>query len=165
MNKNIFTIIALLFSMVGAYAQTQTCPTGSTLVCTTNISYVYDNVGNRIARSQYCYCGAGGTGRYANPNTKDSLSTQSLTATTDVATISNIYPNPTTTQVTIEFTTAVETAVLTVSNQVGQQVASFKVSGKQTTIDLGDQAAGIYLLTLLQNEQIIATKRVVKIER
>jgi Secretion system C-terminal sorting domain len=175
--KQIFFIVITLLCVTNATAQ---CLAGETLVCTSAINYTYDAVGNRIARAQYCYCSANGGRPTANapkdstitaPNTETAKYTANAPAAKSIAsgeigkaTIGSIYPNPTTTKVTVMFTTEVQNAVLQVSNQLGQQVATYKVSGSQTTIDLSENATGIYLLTLLQNQTPIATHRVVKID-
>ena len=179
--KQIFFVLLAALSVANTYAQ---CPTGQSLICTTAINYTYDAVGNRTARAQYCYCGAPNGGRTAANAPKDSSAATQYTENAKYtertsaagsppsgelegvkigeASIAQIYPNPTTTEVTVMFTAEVQNAILQVSNQLGQQVATYKVSGSQTTIDLSAQATGVYLLTLLQNQAAIATHRVVK---
>jgi hypothetical protein len=133
-----------------------TCPVGYDIICSNQINYTYDAVGNRIARSQYCYCQAPG-GRYAN-NAPDSLKSLSdLNAKGIVA----LYPNPTSNSVTVEFATVVENATIRVSNSVGQTVATVRVSGKTAVVDLKEEPAGIYLLTLIEGDTQ-QTRRIVK---
>jgi hypothetical protein len=74
-----------------------------------------------------------------------------------------IYPNPSTGVFTISSNLPSEKEVrITVTNLLGQQIniSTSKVLGKgQTQIDLSNQSAGVYLLNIYTNDQVI-TKRI-----
>ena len=153
-----------------AEAQTQNCPSGYVLVCTSNIRYTYDAVGNRIARGQYCYCSAAtprmaqrDTTQTTTPESETALNTDANTNNTNAPTITGLYPNPTTSAVQVKFSTVLERATIAVSNQLGETIATFPVSGTEATIDLGNYPAAIYLFTL-RTGTAQQTLRVAKVE-
>jgi hypothetical protein len=159
--KILIIISTILGSIVTAAAQNFSCPPGQSLVCNNEITYGYDNVGNRILRSKYCYCAPPPQGRLAQQPAKDSAVADAVLTPRNG--IIGIHPNPTTTAVIIDFAAPIAEGTITVCNEVGQQVASFRVSGTQAVIDIANQPTGVYLFSLLLPAGIV-TRRVVKTE-
>ncbi len=60
----------------------------------------------------------------------------------------NVYPNPTTGFVTIEFEKAVDNELIQVIDTYGKKIKEFKLSGLQTELDLSDLTKGIYYLNV-----------------
>lgn len=74
----------------------------------------------------------------------------------------NIYPNPTTTNATLQFGTAVKNASLAMYNTLGQLVYSAsQISGTNYVVNSANLPAGIYTVVVLQDGQKLATKRLV----
>lgn len=72
----------------------------------------------------------------------------------------NVYPNPSTTgQVTVQFNQP-EEFTLKISNALGQTIEQIAVNGK-SSIDLNLPEAGIYMVSVLKEEKVIATNRLV----
>ena len=168
-------IIFIISLFVGnAYAQytTPTCQNGMTLQCNNYPSYQYDAAGNRTAKYNFCWCAAPPQDRVASHNNDSTQMTASPAPSrggetaADVlsgdgrASILKIFPNPTNSTVTVEFTAAT-TGTLRVSDAMGKQLGSFAVSGNTVTVDISAYPAGTYLLTLIANDRI-DTQRVVK---
>ncbi len=79
----------------------------------------------------------------------------------------NAYPNPATSQVTVQFDmanrTAGDNAQIVLTNLVGKKVCAIPVSGSngKTNIDLSNLVAGIYFYSLEVNGKIISTKKLI----
>jgi hypothetical protein len=71
----------------------------------------------------------------------------------------SVYPNPSTGTVNISAENLNETAMYYVYNAMGQMVASGEIATETTTLDLGTQANGIYLLKVISNGAV-QTKQV-----
>jgi aspartate 1-decarboxylase len=59
----------------------------------------------------------------------------------------NIYPNPATNIITIQ-TNAASFATYTITNAVGQQVQTGRISGNETVVDINELPAGVYNISL-----------------
>ena len=171
--KPIIILLISICAAVNASAQytPPTCITGTQLICNNYPSYQYDAAGNRTSMYNFCYCG-GANPRLAQQHSKDSTATTQTPENTSAAapsplgedwvgaTILRIFPNPTNSTVTVEFTAAT-TGTLRVSDAMGKQLGSFTVSGSNVTVDISAYPAGTYLLTLIATDRI-DTQRVVK---
>ena len=169
-------IIVLLLCNVAAYAQSNPCTNpDEILICVTN--FQYDAAGNRTARQEICACGvpqnrpAMRTKIAASPDPSRGGETEGASTATAPPSgelegvrsgeaILRIFPNPTSSTITVEFTAAT-TGTLRVSDAMGKQLGSFAVSGNTVTVDISAYPAGTYLLTLIANDRI-DTQRVVK---
>lgn len=58
----------------------------------------------------------------------------------------NVYPNPTTGSITIEFEKAVDNELIQVIDAYGKKIKEIKLSGLQKELDLSDLTQGIYYL-------------------
>ena len=81
--------------------------------------------------------------------------------------VANVYPNPTHSGVNVEYEVeAASTVNFTVTNALGQVVGTLKVeAGKgfnTQPIDLGDFAAGVYLIQIDKNGSERIVRKVVK---
>jgi hypothetical protein len=74
--------------------------------------------------------------------------------------ILKLYPNPTNSTITVEFT-ANTTGTLRVSDAMGKELGSFPINGNSIKVDMRAYPAGAYLLTLIANDRI-DTQRIVK---
>jgi PKD domain/Secretion system C-terminal sorting domain len=75
--------------------------------------------------------------------------------------IFSIAPNPTTGMAQILFKQVVNNAIIKILNLTGQQVfQQNNFTGNLLTIDITDQAAGVYILEVLQNEVVSRAKLV-----
>jgi Secretion system C-terminal sorting domain len=167
MRKQLYVAVSLLLLTHTAFGQ-PACPAGQILTCTNPMGFTYDEAGNRKSRSLACTCvipllPTGNNQRVADGSDPNAGTTPAVVdALQDSkATITKLYPNPTSDEVTVSFSGEVKDATLTVVSQLGEQVASFQVSGTQTTVKLSDFPAGIYLFSLT-NQQERSTMRVVK---
>ena len=163
--KLLLSLLCSLSAATAATAQLQVCLPPNTWVCTNTINYAYDAVGNRVLRSQYCYC-AGVSSRYANTKAAAD-STKAVAAATDGAaakSILAIYPNPTNSSITVEFSEAVTGARVGITNNLGQEILSVPVSGSTATIDLAAYPVGVYTVTLYDTDSRTA-RRVAKVDK
>ncbi|MFA7301963.1 MAG: T9SS type A sorting domain-containing protein [Candidatus Shapirobacteria bacterium] len=71
----------------------------------------------------------------------------------------DIYPNPVSKLVTIE--TILENSALKIYNQMGQEIFTKEFS-RQITIDLSEYTAGIYLINILKNNEIVHSEKIIK---
>ena len=160
-------LLSLLCSLSAATTATaqQACAYPNTWVCSNTVNYAYDAVGNRVLRSQYCYCQGVG-GRYANTKAAAD-STKAVAAATDgtaAKSILAIYPNPTNSSITVEFSEAVTGARVGITNNLGQEILSVPVSGSTATIDLAAYPVGVYTVTLYDTDSRTA-RRVAKVDK
>lgn len=72
----------------------------------------------------------------------------------------NIYPNPTTDQVSIQIPNSADNSVLKVLNLAGSIMLERKVSSKQMNINLKDWPKGIYLISVQQGNEVYNAKLV-----
>lgn len=71
-----------------------------------------------------------------------------------------IYPNPFSTQTTLETDNPLHNTTLTVDNCFGQTVAQIKnLSGQTVTFSRDNLPSGLYLLRLTENSKVITTKK------
>lgn len=73
-----------------------------------------------------------------------------------------IYPNPTATSTTINIVNPISNATLTLYNSMGQLVSQIKNITEQTvTFNRNDLPAGLYLMSLIENDQTIEISKLV----
>lgn len=74
-----------------------------------------------------------------------------------------IYPNPTSNQVTLEFITEEEVSgTAIVRDLVGRVCCQFLVNGKKTALDVSALPQGVYMLTFIDQQNRKITKKIVK---
>jgi hypothetical protein len=72
----------------------------------------------------------------------------------------SIYPNPLISNATVSFNSEVNNTSLKMLDMMGREVCSLNFSGKQVIIDRGDLAAGVYLINVISNKEIISTQKI-----
>ncbi len=142
-------IFLLLFSLTGPEGFSQQLPYG-----TCGVVYTYDAAGNRTLRTYFCNNGEGKTGRIPDVAGEEA-------ETTEFQYVDALYPNPSTGRFTITFSKPLNNASISIVDNTGKPVASFRTSGNKAEIDLSSYAAGIYYVRIEENGQTI-TKKVVK---
>jgi len=65
----------------------------------------------------------------------------------------NVYPNPTSSQITLKVNTNLVGAVYTIYDNMGKMVMSGKINNEHTVIELDSLSGGIYLFTIGENSQ------------
>lgn len=73
----------------------------------------------------------------------------------------NVYPNPATEFVKIEFTDDVTEGMLCVTNVAGQKLISRSIISQQEVIDVQNFSSGIYFVTLQRSDGVITKKIIV----
>ena len=74
----------------------------------------------------------------------------------------NVYPNPSSSQTTIQADKNLTNATLTVYNLSGQQVKEIKnISGQTVTLFRDNLPSGLYFIYLTQDSAVISTKKLV----
>lgn len=103
------------------------------------ISYTYDNAGNRIKR-EIVMDPQNIKSRSSEESFQESLSSQSV----------KIYPNPTIGHLKIEFSNYSEDSnyILDLFNTQGQSLYHFQPRSSITEIDITDRQAGLYILKI-----------------
>jgi hypothetical protein len=89
-----------------------------------------------------------------------------LTAGIEEDSLLSVYPNPTKGQLKLRLNTTVAGSYkVRVSNTIGKQVKLVDLSlleqGEETTLDMTTLPAGVYFYSLLVNEKLIETKRLI----
>lgn len=73
-----------------------------------------------------------------------------------------VFPNPLSTQTTLQTTNSFQNATLTVYNSFGQTVKQIdNLSGRSILFHRGNLASGLYFIRLTQDSEVIATKKIV----
>lgn len=76
--------------------------------------------------------------------------------------IASIYPNPFSTETTLEFNSNLENATLNIFNSLGQQVKELKgISDKKIIINRDDLSNGVYFISISQKNKVIYTNKII----
>lgn len=116
---------------------------------TCGIVYTYDAAGNRTQRAYVCNNG-GGIAPVFTENTSEVIQQ-----------VTELYPNPTTGRFTVLFTRELKNAPVILYDINGKELQRSKRSGNQLLFDLTPYAAGVYLLRI-EDEKNLITFKVVK---
>lgn len=74
----------------------------------------------------------------------------------------NCYPNPFSSQMTLQTNNILKNATLTIYNSFGQQVTQIKnISGQTLTLHRDNLSSGLYFLQLTQDNKILTTDKIV----
>lgn len=73
----------------------------------------------------------------------------------------SVYPNPTTSQITVDFDVPTTSAQITLYSVLGQPVHTQILAANERTINLEDLAAGVYVMQIT-SERGSASKRIIK---
>ncbi len=74
----------------------------------------------------------------------------------------SLYPNPFSSQTTLQLAFPLNHATLTVDNYLGQTVARIKnINGQTIVFNRGDLPSGLYFVHLTQDNQVVATKKII----
>ncbi len=108
------------------------------------------------------------TFEYPDANGKNTIYFTKRQNTTSIVKYNNsnvdleIYPNPFTTQATLQTDIPLTNATLTVVNIFGQTVAQIKnISGQTVTLQRNDLPSGFYFLQLTEDNNQIVTKKII----
>jgi Secretion system C-terminal sorting domain len=96
----------------------------------------------------------------------DDIAVSNTPAAIDHSALTNngisIYPNPFANATTIQSEEGFRNATLTMFNQQGQSVKElFPLSGREFTLNCNPLPAGLYFLQIVQDNRIVATKKIV----
>lgn len=73
----------------------------------------------------------------------------------------NIYPNPTTDYINIEFDEAWNDNKIMITNQIGETIKELKVVNKITTVDVSDFKSGIYFVSIISKSGVSVKKIII----
>ena len=73
----------------------------------------------------------------------------------------NIYPNPFTSQTTIDLNTDYKKATLKVVDVLGKELNSINFSGRQVVIEREELKAGMYFIQIISENKLIATNKII----
>lgn len=82
-------------------------------------------------------------------------------AENNFATTINIYPNPFTSQTTIEFTQEQKNTTIKIVDVLGKEVKMINFSGKQLIIEKGEMQTGIYFVQIIDENKNFVNKKIV----
>jgi len=72
-----------------------------------------------------------------------------------------IYPNPSSTQITLELpTTPQKNTILTIYNLNGQQLITQPITEPQTVVDIDGLPSGVYFVKVVDDEKVMVGKMV-----
>ncbi|MFC6996482.1 T9SS type A sorting domain-containing protein [Rufibacter roseus] len=74
----------------------------------------------------------------------------------------SVYPNPSTTEFTVELSTSAKSARVVLYNMNGQPVLNQVLQGPSQTLSVGHLPKGVYVLNLVENQTVIKRKVVVQ---
>ena len=99
-------------------------------------------------------------------NSQEEVETACENASVDELSHNNrllIYPNPSSTQITIELpTTPQKNTILTIYNLNGQQLISQPITEPQTVVNISGLLSGVYFVKITDNERVMMGKVVVE---
>ncbi len=115
--------------------------------------YEYDNAGNRIVR-KVLILEDGSSGQKSMKNQSDSHQDDFFTDKAGDISL-KIFPNPTTSSVTLEIDNLTETIAgnLEIYNFAGTRIDTREISSHTTKIDLSRYTSGTYLITVRINDK------------
>jgi hypothetical protein len=140
--------------------------TGTSATNTKNIAGLMAN--NNYEFQVAAHCGSSTMTAFSSSSNWTTATSRAAEATTAVATADlNIYPNPTTDEVTVEFTSTansiVDVKVVDMSGRVIKQIQSNIFEGvNNVSLSLGDLANGIYTVQVVENGVVSHVSRVTK---
>ena len=73
----------------------------------------------------------------------------------------NIYPNPASTEITIEIPASLAPSCLIIYNLQGKELLSSRISGTITKIDISKLPGGVYFARLI-GEKTVTVKKIIK---
>ena len=89
---------------------------------------------------------------------------QSSTADIKESMIDNefqIFPNPFTTQTTVDLNTDYKNATLKIIDVLGKELRSTNFSGKQVVLEREELKAGMYFIQIISENKLIATNKII----
>lgn len=108
------------------------------------------------------------TGKNASGCTKTFTITQIVSACTGITNLGSvadepkILPNPTSGEIIVSVNAVRENSFIEIYNSIGQLIKHKALLELNTTINLSDQANGIYFVKLTEDQKVIFTKKIVK---
>lgn len=155
MNKKTVLTVFISLMTLFCFAQEQ-LPIG-----TCGIVNVYDAVGNRTKRVYFCNNGDPYPNSDPNVGGRGTGITAASNETTEFQHIDALAPNPTTGKFSITFSKALKNAALSITDNNGKTISSFRASGNKVEFDLSKYPTGIYFVRIEEDGKSI-TKKVVK---
>lgn len=154
MNKKI--LLVFFISIISIESFSQQLPWG-----TCGIVNVYDAAGNRTKRVYFCNNGDPYPNSDPNVGGRGTGITAASNETTEFQHIDALAPNPTTGKFSITFSKALKNAALSITDNNGKTISSFRASGNKVEFDLSKYPTGIYFVRIEEDGKSI-TKKVVK---
>jgi hypothetical protein len=139
MYKHFIVLLVVLSST--HLIKAQVYPSGGQGGCA--IIYEYDAAGNRIKRSKICWSPNGGGGGSLRP-----IATSKDASLLDMV----IYPNPTSSYITIDFSSDVFNAKVELQDVAGRVLATSVPKDRSVQFDLQSYAQGTYLVVLKRKD-------------
>lgn len=150
MKKALFSFFAIFFSII-SYAQQ--LPFGECgIVCT------YDAAGNRLRRVYFCN---NGVDPYPVGKQKEQAEEATEKVSEEFLAINALYPNPTTGKFFITFSKELKNARILLTDMNGKIIQQSTGNGYRLSFDLSNVAAGMYMIRVEENGNVI-TKKVIK---
>jgi hypothetical protein len=118
---------------------------------TCGIVNIYDAAGNRTKRTFFCNNGS--------PYPTKIVATDAPVM--EFQPVDALYPNPTSGKFSVTFSKALKGATISLADEQGRVVKSFKASGNRVDFDVSALAGGVYYVRIEDAGNVI-TKKVVK---
>jgi len=138
-----------------------------------NFLYYYDENGNRVMREFILVCPdtPPTDGKYINPDSlfteslKDSIPKyeENLKRDEQDGVFKNIYPNPTSGNVIIQFSKIIKNAQLQIFDENGRFYLEENITGAEFNVNLSMLQAGVYYFKIKTTNGLNITKKIVKI--
>jgi hypothetical protein len=120
---------------------------------------VYDAAGNRTKRVYFCQNGDPYPQR---PGSGTAEPEQPKKITEAFQPVDKLYPNPTSGKVFVTFSRELNNAILSIHDNTGKLLSTFKAKGMQVEFDLSPFPAGMYYIRIEENGKVI-NKKVIKL--
>lgn len=139
-------MLSIIFLFFASAAIAQQIPLGS---C--GIVYIHDAAGNRTRRVYFCNNGGAYPQRPAKANTPS-------TVPSEVQFVTALYPNPTTGLFTINFSTSLKNAPVSIFDVNGKLIQQQRMTGNNQQFNLSGVSAGIYFIKIIEGKRTIEIK-------
>ena len=120
------------------------------------------NIGSIILVRDTLYVGTYGNGIWKQALSDITVETKDVEPSSDTFTL---FPNPLSTQTTLQTTISLHNATLTVFNSMGQKVAQMNnINGQSISFNRDHLVSGLYVIQITENNKLLAAKKLIIIE-